>query len=109
MAKAFASVGLQTVGAKLKASGCCKRRGQRGDLIENIVELQLFPFESSHLMEGEYIDSLNVSQACSEPCHAFDVVRVVSVAWNQHKANPDWLLASCKPAGKLKHGPNLCP
>ena len=48
--------------AKLRADPCDNFYRRRLNIVKRVVEFEFLPFESSHLMEGQDIDSLHVSQ-----------------------------------------------
>jgi hypothetical protein len=50
---------------------------RRLNIVKGVVEFELLPFESSHLMEGQDVDSLHVSQVGGKPCNLGNVLGVV--------------------------------
>jgi hypothetical protein len=77
------------------------------DIFKGVVEFKLLPFESAHLMEGQNVDSLHVSQVGGKPCNLGNVLTSIRKSRNEYEAYPDWYSVSRQSAGEIQDGANL--
>lgn len=102
------SVGFESFGRELRTCPCDCSRRRRLNIRLLVVEFQFLPFEATHLMEWQNVDSCQVAEAGCEMCDPADALPVTGEAGYQHKADPNRFPEGRESARKLQHWPNLC-
>src|SRR5262249_39187910 len=84
---------LQPLIAKLRTRPIDQFANGRLDVLELVVQAQLFPFEATHLVKRKNIDALDVAELGGEPGNWPDGFDIIGEAGNQNEAQPDTPLA----------------
>src|ERR1051325_2378200 len=70
--------------------------GRRSSISHLVLHPELVPLEPAHLMKRQHIDALDISQANRKLGNAIHLFHVVSPAWHDDEANPDWMFSRSK-------------
>ena len=58
-----------------------------------VLDAKLLPLVLSHLVEGQHIDSFDVTERSSEGRETIDVFRIVGQTRHKHETKPNWSFA----------------
>src|SRR5690349_5923859 len=83
------SVCFQACRPKLLAHTPDQNSGRGLRVFERVIDTELLPFVTTHLMKRQYVYPLNVAEFGGERCDVIDVRFVVSQIRHQHVTQPD--------------------
>src|SRR2546423_1797328 len=103
------SINFEPLSPKPRASLFNRLASWRLNVVERVVEFEFLPFESAHLMKGQDIDSIHVTQAATEFRNLGNVSSIVCKPGHQHEAQPNRPLASGQTTCEIQDWANLHP